>query len=104
MGSFKITILLSYICIASASAAIITPALSQIESTFHLAHGSVEWVVSIFLLGYALAQLLYGPLANRFGRIVALRCGLVLNLIGIIICLISLPVDSYMSIAICYCL
>ena len=47
----KIAILLSYICIASISAAIITPALPQIEHSFALSHGALEWIISIFLLG-----------------------------------------------------
>lgn len=89
MNTFKTTLLLSYICIASLSAAIITPALPHIQSYFDLSKGAVEWVVSIFLLGYVLGQLVYAPIANRFGRLSALRVGLIINLIGIIICLLS---------------
>tara|TARA_Y100000588_G_C14266862_1_gene930327 strand:- start:2069 stop:3265 length:1197 start_codon:yes stop_codon:yes gene_type:complete len=89
MRTLKTTLLLSYICIASMSAAIITPALPQIEQAYALSSGALEWVISIFLLGYVLGQLVYGPIANRFGRIKALRIGLVLNLIGILICIAS---------------
>lgn len=95
MGKLKICLLLSYICIASISVAIITPALPQIESFFVLTHGLVEWVISIFLLGYVIGQLVYGPLANRFGRLSALRSGLVINILGIILCIISVWFTSY---------
>ena len=95
MSQLKIALLLSYICIASFSAAIITPALPQIEHLFALNHGELEWIVSLFLLGYVLGQLIYGPLANRFGRLQALRYGLILNLIGIVLCIISAHTINY---------
>lgn len=95
MNPWKITLLLSYICIASVSAAILTPALPHIAADFHLGSGSVQWIVSIFLLGYVIGQLIYAPIANSFGRLFALRSGLVVNLIGIIICLTSSHFESY---------
>jgi MFS family permease len=95
MGKIKKALLLSYLCIASVSAAIITPALPQIERMFNLNHGALEWVVSIFLVGYVIAQLVYGPLSNRFGRLHALRGGLLLNLVGIAICLVSVWSVNY---------
>lgn len=88
-NSFKTGLLLSYICIASLSAAMITPALPHIQSFFDLSKGAVEWVVSIFLLGYAIGQLIYAPIANHYGRLKALRTGLLINLLGILICMSS---------------
>jgi DHA1 family bicyclomycin/chloramphenicol resistance-like MFS transporter len=79
--------LLSYISIASVSAAMITPALPNIEHTFALSTGTVEWVVSAFLIGYVLGQLVYGPLANVYGRLKALQWGLNINLLGLLLCL-----------------
>lgn len=95
MNSFKTGILLSYICIASLSAAMITPALPHIELFFGLSKGAVEWVVSIFLLGYVIGQLIYAPIANRYGRLTALRAGLLINLLGILICLLSASIHSF---------
>ena len=95
MNISKITLLLSYICIATFSATIITPALPQIGSFFHLSSSSLSWVVSIFLVGYVIGQLIYGPIANRYGSLNALRSGLVINLIGIIICLLGIEASLY---------
>ena len=95
MGRFKTALLLSYICIASISAAIITPALPAIERSYALSHGALEWVVSIFLLGYVIGQLLYGPIANRFGRVRALQSGLVLNIVGILICILATEMPDF---------
>lgn len=75
-AKLTMTWLLSYISIASVSAAMITPALPHIEHTFALSTGTVEWVVSTFLIGYVLGQLIYAPLANVYGRLNALEWGL----------------------------
>jgi MFS transporter, DHA1 family, multidrug resistance protein len=95
LSQSKIVLLLSYITIASISAAIITPALPLIEHSYKLGHGALEWVISIYLVGYMLGQLIYGPLANKFGRLWALRCGLLLNLVGILLCLGSIYSLNY---------
>ncbi len=87
MSKLKIIVLLSYISIASASAVILNPALPHISSELNLASGQVEWLVSIFLVGYVAGQLIYGPIARRFGSVSALRIGLIINLLGIIVCI-----------------
>lgn len=92
---FRRTILLSYISIASASAAVITPALPAIQQYFPISHGSITWIVTIFLIGYTMGQLLYGPLANHFGKLFSLRIGLLINILGIGVCLIALLINSY---------
>lgn len=86
-SKLTMTWLLSYISIASVSAAIITPALPLIEQTFLLNTGMIEWVVSIFLIGYVIGQLIYAPLANVYGRLNALKWGLNINILGLIVCL-----------------
>ena len=95
VSGFKISWLLSYLSIASMSAAIITPALPAIESQYNLGQGEVEWMVSIFLLGYVIGQLIYGPLANRWGRVSALRTGLVINILGIGLCILAVAIHLY---------
>ncbi|KTD06793.1 MFS transporter [Legionella jamestowniensis] len=96
ISKFRIAWLLSYISIASFSAAIITPALPQIQLQFGLANGQVEWVVSAFLAGYVIGQLIYGPLANRWGRVGALRIGLSINLLGLLLCFFGLAQSSFL--------
>ncbi|HHF7374819.1 MFS transporter [Legionella bozemanae] len=94
-SSFNLFWLLNYISIASVSAAIITPALPKIQTEYALGPGIIEWIVSAFLIGYVVGQLIYGPLANRFGRLKALRIGLVINLIGLGVCLLALLQENY---------
>jgi MFS family permease len=91
----KTFLLLSYISIATFSAAIITPALPVIERSFHLGHGALEWIVSIFMIGYVLGQLLYGPLANHFGRVRSLQIGLSINIVGILLDILAVYIHNY---------
>lgn len=95
ISRFNLIWLLSYISIASVSAAIITPALPKIQAQYALSLGTVEWVVSAFLIGYVVGQLIYAPLANQFGRLKALRIGLLINLIGIAVCLMAVVSASF---------
>lgn len=95
ISSFKLIWLLSYISIASVSATIITPALPLIQQHYALNPGAVEWLVSAFLIGYTIGQLLYAPLANRYGSLKALRLGLIINLLGTLICLLALSLNNY---------
>ena len=95
MNRLKTVILLCYFSVASVSASIITPALPTIEAAYSLSHGALEWVMSTFLLGYLIGPLLYAPIANHFGRLKALRNGLVFNLIGVVLCLFSVWLVNY---------
>lgn len=95
-SKLTMTWLLSYISIASVSATIITPALPNIENMFALSRGRVEWVVSAFLIGYVIGQLIYAPMANVYGRLKALQWGLTINILGILLCLLASFYPSYL--------
>jgi MFS transporter, DHA1 family, multidrug resistance protein len=95
MNIIKYIICLSFITTASVSANIIGPALPTIAQDYHLAHGQSGLVMVVFLIGYVFGQLIYGPLANRFGSISALRYGLGLNIIGILLCMIPAKHAAY---------
>jgi DHA1 family bicyclomycin/chloramphenicol resistance-like MFS transporter len=58
------------------TAEIILPALPAIGTAFGLPLTQVQLIISAFMLGYALAQLLVGPLADRIGRRPVLLIGL----------------------------
>lgn len=60
------------------------PAFDDMRSEFGLADGSneVAQVITVFFFGLAVAQLFYGPLADRYGRKPILYSGIVIYLIG----------------------
>lgn len=62
------------------------PALPAIARAFSTDAAGVQWTLSGFLLAFAPSQLVYGPLADRFGRRPAMLWGLVLFLAGTAAC------------------
>jgi MFS family permease len=95
MKPYKIALLLSYICVASFSATLITPALPVLSHFFSVGTAALSWVISIFLIGYVIGQLIYGPLAKKYGSLNALRFGLILNCVGILVSLGSITLVSF---------
>lgn len=54
------------------------PSLPGLTETFNTSVDRVQITLSVFLYGFAVAQLFYGPLADRFGRKPILLAGLAL--------------------------
>ncbi len=80
---------------ASMGAVIFTPALPEIVQYFKISINHSQLTITLFLLGYALGQLIYGPLANRLGRKSAFYIGILVATIGSIISILSEPLNSF---------
>ncbi len=80
---------------AAMGALLMTPGLPDISKYFSVSTGSAQFIVSSFLLGYSLGQLLYGPIANRFGRKPALYAGIAIATLGSIFSILSSPIESF---------
>lgn len=52
------------------------------QSVFNVSYGTIQLTITLYLFGTAVAQLLYGPLSDRFGRRPVLLAGLCLFLVG----------------------
>jgi len=81
---FTLLLLISF---ASVNAVLFTPALPAIASFFQITNDAAQQTITWFLIGYALGQLVYGPIANRFGRKRALYVGVGLQIISSLICI-----------------
>lgn len=80
---------------AAMGAILMTPALPEISAYFHISIGTTQLTVTSFLLGYAIGQLVYGPIANRLGRKPALFIGIGIATMGSIFSILSSPVESF---------
>ena len=87
--------LLMLISFASVNAVLFTPALPQIATSFAITTESAQQTLSWFLIGYALGQLIYGPLANRFGRKPALYSGVALQILSSLLCVLAGKLHFY---------
>ena len=54
------------------------PSFPQLGQFFHVSPSSVQWTLSVFMIGLAAVQLLVGPVSDRFGRKRVLLIGLVI--------------------------
>lgn len=69
------------------------PAFGAMAHDLGVHQGQVERTLASYLLGLALAQLAYGPLADRYGRKPPLLLGLALFSIASIACALSQDID-----------
>ena len=81
--------LLLLISFASVNAVLFTPALPAIAGFFAISDGTAQLTITWFLIGYAVGQLLYVPIANRFGRKPALYAGILLQIVSSCICIFA---------------
>lgn len=70
------------------------PAFGAIAADLGVKQGLVERTLASYLLGLAIAQLLYGPLADRFGRKPPLLLGLILFTVASLVCSVTDNIDS----------
>ncbi len=84
-------VLISY---GSIGTALFTPAIPAVMDCFQVSAGVSQLTIMLFLLGYSIGQLIYSPVAKRFGRKPALYSGILVSLVGNILCMISGHTDN----------
>lgn len=87
--------LILLVAFATMGAILITPGLPQIATFFRISSGAAQLTVTTFLLGYALGQLVYGPIANRLGRKPAFYIGIAIATLGSLFSILSQPFESF---------
>jgi len=80
--------------IAPAALHMLVPSLPLLATVFDAPAANVQLVLTLFLAGIATGQLVYGPVSDRLGRRPVLIAGLLLFLVGTVLCGLawSLPV------------
>jgi DHA1 family bicyclomycin/chloramphenicol resistance-like MFS transporter len=67
--------------------------LPSLASGFHVAASTVQLTLSLFVIGFGGAQLIIGPLSDRFGRRPVLLCGLALYVAATALCGLAPSID-----------
>jgi len=100
-GFFTLLLLLSF---PQTNGVLFTPALPGISIFFNVLPHIAQITVSLFLLGYTVGQLFYGPLSERFGRKKTLYGGITLQILSSALCALSGRLHYYPLLVIGRCL
>jgi DHA1 family bicyclomycin/chloramphenicol resistance-like MFS transporter len=93
-GTFALTILLAFItAIGPLATDMYLPALPAIRDGLSATTAATQATLSSFLIGFALAQLFYGPVSDRKGRRPAMLFGLALFTAGSLACALAPNVE-----------
>ena len=62
------------------------PAFDEIRPDIGLLEGSnqISLIVTIYIIGISVGQIIFGPFTDRFGRVTSLKLGLVLYMLSLI--------------------
>lgn len=69
------------------------PSMPAIASDLGISAGRVQQTLSIFLIGLAVGQAVYGPLLERFGRRIPILVGVVVFVFGSVIAALSTSIE-----------
>ncbi len=89
---FTLVLLITF---ASVNAVLFTPALPSITQYFAITETDAQLTITWFLIGYALGQLFYGPIANRFGRKPAIYTGIGLQVFSSFLCVFAGMIHAF---------
>ncbi|PIJ68983.1 Bcr/CflA family drug resistance efflux transporter [Erwinia sp. OLMDSP33] len=73
------------------------PALPQIAAQFAVEAGSVQMTLNAYILGFALGQLFYGPLADSYGRKPVIALGTLIFALAAAACALSQSIDTLIN-------
>jgi MFS transporter, DHA1 family, multidrug resistance protein len=76
---------------------IFVPSMPGIQRAFHTDYATVQLTLTLYLIGFAVAQLLYGPLSDRFGRRPVLLAGQGIYLVGSVMCLMATGIEALIA-------
>ncbi|TVR98641.1 MAG: Bcr/CflA family efflux MFS transporter [Rhodospirillales bacterium] len=94
-GSLAVGALLTaLVALGQISTSIYIPSMPSLVLVFDTTSAAVSWTLSSFLLGFAVGQLVYGPLSDRFGRRPVLLAGLALYVAASVACVYVTTIEG----------
>ncbi len=93
--SLSLAILLTtLVALGPLSTDLYLPALPTLAQAFATDAARVQLTLSVFLAGFAVAQLFYGPLSDRYGRRPVMLFGLALYFVSSLACMLAPGIDT----------
>ncbi|MCK5622783.1 MAG: multidrug effflux MFS transporter [Alphaproteobacteria bacterium] len=92
-----ITQLTALVALGPVSVSLYVPSMPALAAEFQVTPGLVQQSFTIFVVGFAVAQLVYGPMSDRFGRRPVLVGGLMLYIAASLACALSASIDEFLA-------
>jgi DHA1 family bicyclomycin/chloramphenicol resistance-like MFS transporter len=97
-GSFALTLLLAMLSgLGPLSVDMYLASLPDIGRLLHASVAEVQLTISFYLVGYAIAQIFYGPLSDRHGRRPVLLVALGLYLLATLACALAFSIETLIA-------
>ena len=97
-GTLSLTTLLAMLtALGPLSMDMYLPSLPDIARVLEAPTGRVQLTISSYLIGFAVGQLIYGPLSDRHGRRPVLFAALGLYVTGTLICAATQSIDTLIA-------
>ena len=94
-GTFALTLLLSFLtALGPLSMDMYLPSLPEIGHALHASTAQVQLTISSYLFGFAVGQIVYGPVSDRFGRKPVLLAALALYSLGTCACALTQSIGA----------
>jgi DHA1 family bicyclomycin/chloramphenicol resistance-like MFS transporter len=90
-------LLTALVALGQISSSIYIPSMPSLVADLATTPDHVSLTLSLFLFGFAVGQLVFGPLSDRFGRRPVLLGGLVLYLGASVLCLVAPSIDALIA-------
>src|ERR1700733_4002896 len=86
-GTFALTLLLSLLtALGPLSMDMYLPSLPAIGEALGAPIAQVQLTISSYLIGFAVGQMIYGPISDRYGRRPVILAALALNCVAAVVC------------------
>lgn len=96
--SLKVTTLLTgLVAFGPVSTDLYLASLPDMGRYFGASVEMVQMTLSVFLLGFAVSMLVYGPLSDRFGRRPVILGGVVIYVVGSVACLLATSIEMLIA-------
>ncbi len=96
--SFGLALLLTtLVALGPISTDLYLPSLPTLAQFFATDVARVQLTLSVFLAGFAVAQLIYGPLSDRYGRRPVMLAGLAIYLVASLACMVAPDIDTLIA-------
>lgn len=89
INRLTVAILTALVALGPLSTDFYLPALPELARSFGVDEAHAQATLSAFLIGFAAAILVYGPLSDRFGRRPVLACGIVIFTLASFGCMLA---------------